>query len=277
MSLTKVIDNFIFIYDLEPAEWCSNFRFNSQPIWKAGSPSRSASFAVWQNMLSVSYHILDVTEPLDGIQIFKVARADAHSFATAVISCFGFLRAKHLEYSLRNWVEFVVPSLATKIVVGKSEAYSEPPIDHTDNQAFEKIATLMPLILNNAPLARALDDYYSCLSKTSPDFYVFAYRAVEDIRSHFGASDDDKQRIAAWNEMNKALNRKKENYDELKGFAEKYRHANMLGEVIDHESAQKQVSFVGSLIHDFIEYLSAISTAADHPSKLDSETNPSKS
>jgi hypothetical protein len=150
-----------------------------------------------------------------------------------------------------------------KTVVGKFEFYSVPPMDDQETKTFEQIAMLMPLILNNPPLARALDDYYSCLSKDDPDFYVYAYRAVEDIRSHFGAPENDDERRVAWNRMNEALNHDKRDYDELKGFAETYRHANKLGENVESDTAQRQVNFVGSLIDEFVKYLSRTPAAQD--------------
>jgi hypothetical protein len=200
-------------------------------------------------MLAIFYRTVNGTET------FEVIREQAQYFATAIITCFGFLTAKHLHYAPRNWVEFQGP--ASKIVVGRFESFREPPLDHADNDTFKKIAILMPLILNNPPLARALDDYYSCLSKTNPDFYVYAYRAVEDIRSHFGASEEDDERKTAWENMNKALNHNKKDYAELVKFAKEYRHANKLGESIDPETAQRQVTFVASLIDAFVKYLSS--------------------
>jgi hypothetical protein len=71
------------------------------------------------------------------------------------------------------------------------------------------------LNLRHPALARALHDFHSCLSKNNPDFYFYAYRAVEDIRSHFGAADDDDGKRKAWFSMNKALGREEKDYKEL--------------------------------------------------------------
>lgn len=84
---------------------------------------------------------------------------------------------------------------------------------------------------------------------------MFAYRAVEDIRSHFDPSLDDAGRKKGWNLMNAALGRKEEDYRELVSLAEKYRHGNMLGEPIDQKLAEKQIKFVSSMITDFIKTL----------------------
>jgi hypothetical protein len=190
-----------------------------------------------------------------GTKNFEDVRGEAHYFATAIITSISFLKGKALEYSLRNWIEFDIESEAKKIVVGRFDSYSEPPVDHDDNQTLKNTADLMPLILKNPPLARALHDFHSCLSKSNPDFYVFAYRAVEDIRSHFDSSKDETDRKLAWNKMNEALKRKEDDYRELVGFAEQYRHTNMLGAAFDSDNARKQLAFVGSLISDFIQYI----------------------
>jgi len=127
---------------------------------------------------------------------------------------------------------------------------------------------MIPLILlslKHSPLARALDDYHTCLSKSSPDFYFYAYRAVENIRSHFGAAEDDDAKKRAWNAMNNALGREQRDYAELVELARESRHANILGEVIGQETAHKQLDFVGALIGAFVNYLSA----PDHASQFD--------
>lgn len=250
MSQENRIDDFLFLYDLEPSELCSNFRFDSGSVWTGGSPVRELSFSLWQSMLAVCYSVHSGTKSFDGV------RGEANYFATAIVACYSYLTRKVLEYSQRNWVEFELQSPATKIIAGKFAPYGQPPLEHADNLPFKDIAKLAPLIINTPPLARALHDFYSCLSENSPDCYVFAYRAVEDIRSHFDPTPDDEERKKGWNVMNTELGRKKEDYEELKGLAEKYRHNNMLGEPIDPSTTQKQVEFVRSLIRDFITLLS---------------------
>lgn len=248
MPQNNLNDRFIFLYELEPSELCDNFRFDTKPVWTADYPPRNASFAAWQNMLAVFYNVQRGTKNFEGV------RGEADYIATGIITSYSFLTGKVLGYSPRNWVEFETDSPISKAIVGKF-GRSQPPVGHKDNEILEQVAKLMALILQNAPLARALDDFRSCLSKTDPDFYVFAYRAVEDIRSHFDSSKDS-DRKQAWNRMNKALNRKEEDYSELVGYAEQYRHAKGLGETIDPKDAQRQVTFVGSLISDFIKHLS---------------------
>lgn len=263
MSLDRIDDHFIFIYDLEPSEWCSNFRFTSENFQTFESPERIASFSVWKSMLVLFYGTAVGAYPFD------VLRERAHYFATTVVTCYGWLTRKHLELILRNWVE--IEGQVRKKVAGTFQNTSSPPIDHADNEVFKKIVPLIVLSLKNPSLARALHDYHACLSKINPDFYFFAYRAVENIRSHFGAAEDDEGKRKAWDNMNKALGREQKDYRELVELAKQSRHANILGAVIDRETAQRQLNFVGSLIGAFMRYLSKSNNA----SKLDSKKNPS--
>ena len=202
-----------------------------------------------------------------GAYEFDVLRANAHYFASLVVSWYGWLTGKSLELIHRNWVEIEGPPLIEmrKKVVGTFGQITEPPVDHQDNEPFKRMTPLIILSLKNSPLARALDDYHTCLSKGSLDFYFYAYRAVENIRSHFGTMEDDDAKKKAWNAMNTALSREQKDYAELVEAATESRHANILGAVIDEQTAQRQLKFVSSLIHDFIDYLAKL----EHASKID--------
>ncbi len=259
MSADKLDDHFIFIYELEPYEVCTNFRFDSGNLHRADL-SEVASFSVWKNMLVVFYAIHSGAYPFDAL------REKAHYFATIVVSCYGWLTRQPLELVRKNWVEFETEGQARKQIAGTFQNISDPPVGHPDNEVFKKIVPLIPLNLGNIALARSLNDYHSCLSKVNPDFYFYAYRAVENIRSHFEAGEGDDERRKAWDSMNKALNREQKDYKELFDLAKQSRHANILGAVIDSETAQRQIDFVGSLLHAFTEYLSD----STHASKLES-------
>jgi hypothetical protein len=259
-------DMFLFIYELEPSALCSNFRHDSAPFGRSAPPPLGVQFSAWQDMLAVYY------ATVKGAYQFEAISNHAHSTVTSIIASYAFFTGKPLRFTRRNWIEY--QGSLTNIVIGKSEGIGYPDPNHKDNRPFKELNNLMPLILNNAALAAALDDFYSCSSRTDPDFYFYAYRAVEDVRAHFGSSGEDKERVKAWNSMNEALNRKEEDYDELKRFAEKYRHANVLGESIDRENAERQVLFVHSLIADFVKYLESKAKApevvASQPTVLDS-------
>lgn len=257
-------DHFIFIFSLEPSELCSNFRFASTNFQTVQTPERVASFVLWKNMMGLFYSTGVGAYPFD------VLRANADYFASAIVSLYGWLTGKWLELIHKNWVEIEGPPLSEmrKKVLGTFEHVTEPPVDDQDNEPFKKMTTLLILSLKHQSLARALDDYHACLSKANPDFYLYAYRAVENIRSHFGAGDDDDAKKKAWNAMNKALGREQKDYAELVEAARESRHANILGAVIEERNAQRQLKFVSSLIGDFIRYLDA--------SKLDSPSNASR-
>jgi hypothetical protein len=200
-----------------------------------------------------------------GTYSFDILRANADYFATMIVSWYGWLTRKQLNLTHRNWVEIEGPPLTQmrKKIVGTFDDISEPPIDHQDNDPFKRMTTLIILSLRHSSLARSLDDYHACLSKVSPDFYFYAYRAVENIRSHFGTAETDNEKKKAWNAMNKALGREQKDYAELVELARESRHANILGAVIGQDSAQKQLSFVGALIGSFVTYLSALTDASE--------------
>jgi hypothetical protein len=96
MNVDKIDDHFIFIYELEPSELCTNFRFASPNLQRADLPE-TASFSVWKNMLVVFYAIHTGAYPFD------VLRERAHYFATIVVSCYGWLTGKPLELVRKNW------------------------------------------------------------------------------------------------------------------------------------------------------------------------------
>jgi hypothetical protein len=247
MAQEYLVDDFLFLYELEPYESCLNFRFDSGTVCTYGSPLRELSFSLWKNMLAIGYCVHKGTERVE------VARGEAHYFATAIIASYGFLTSQALQYSIKNWVEFEAPTPADKIIAGNLSA-TEPPTNHEDNEPLKQVATLMPLVLNNPPLLNALDDFHSCLLNLNPNFYFYAYRAAEDIRSHFQESEKDVE--LAWNKMNAAVNHKKEDYKDLAELSTKFRHGNRLGEAIDQKSVQTQAEFVHALIDAFISYLS---------------------
>jgi len=268
MNAPQLDDHFIFIYGLEPSELCSNFRFASVNFQTFEPTERVASFVLWKNMLGLLY------STRVGAYEFDVLRANADHFAKTIVSWHGWLTRTSLELIHRNWVEIEGPLLSQmrKKVVGTFEHVTEPPIDHQDNEPFKKMVPLIILSLKNVSLASALDDYHTCLSQVSPDFYFHAYRAVEDIRSHFGTAENEDGKKKAWNAMNKALGREEGDYEELRELAGESRHANILGAVIDHATAQRQLDFVGSLIRDFTQYLSQPKSA--DASKVDKASNP---
>jgi hypothetical protein len=239
--------NFAFIYELEPAAFCSNLRCDSSPFWTTSSPIRSVSFSFWQNMLVVFYRTGED-------QHFEAINAEADYIATAIVACYGFVQDIALRYSPRNWVES--QGTISKTIVGTFEEGIHPVLERRENEALKKVAGLMSLVLSNPPLIRSLQDFYSCLLSVNPDFYFYAYRAIEDIRSHFQDSEDEKDRSVAWRKMNAALKHEEKDYAALKRLSERYRHGNRLGEGIDPESVEEQRAFVRVLIGEFIAYLS---------------------
>ena len=120
----------------------------------------------------------------------------------------------------------------------------------------------MPLILNTPALERSLHDFYLCSSRLDSDFFLYAYRAVEDIRLFFG-SDDDPKKI--WPIMNAALGRKESDYTELVQMSKDSRHSNLLAESVDKAIAKRNFDFVRLLIKSFIEYLLSSQSASAAP------------
>src|SRR5208283_2568211 len=122
MSLDKIDDYFIFIYDLEPSEWCSTFRFES-PNFHRADLAHTASFSLWKNMLVVFYAIPSGAYPFD------VLRARVQYFATIIVTCYGWLTGKPLELIQKNWVEVETEGQVRKRIAGTFQNISEPPIE----------------------------------------------------------------------------------------------------------------------------------------------------
>ena len=260
-------DTFLFIYELDPAIVCSNFRHDSDPFTQA-NPPLNVRFSVWQEMLAISYNTVKGAYEFDSIS------AHAHSTVNAIMATYAFFTMKPLQFTRRNWIEY--EGSLKNLVIGKFEAVGNPDASHADNQPFKELNSLMPLILNNTALAGTLKDFYSCSSRTDPDFYFYAFRAAEDIRSYFVSSEDGQETKPAWKRMNEALGREEKDYATLKELGTKSRHRNLLGESIDQGIAYANVLFVQSLISDFIKYLVKVTTpkvVAAQPTKIDNNQN----
>ncbi len=252
MTTTSNNDEYItliFIYRLTPANLCTNFKHGSATYAK--KKAGSFSYAVWQDMLTLTYRTLRRDAKFDEIS------RQADFVVRVIISGWTFFARESIEYTRTNWVEFT--GISRDIVVGKSDAESYPEDNHPDSKPFVELEKVFAILFNNAPLRRALDDFRSCLAEVSPDLYFYAYRAVENVRSHFQTSETDEDRQESWNKMNTSLNRKEEDYRELVELSKKYRHNNPLEDVIDSEIASRQFTFAHSLIEDFIAYLTRLS------------------
>jgi hypothetical protein len=143
-------------------------------------------------------------------------------------------------------------------VVGRSGGHGSPDKNHKANDPFKEIdQPLLRLILNTPALRRAIHDFYLCSSRLDSDFFVYAYRAAEDIRSHFGPSETDAEKKRAWNAMNQALGQQEADYSELVRLSKDSRHSNLLEEPIDPAIAKRNFDFVRSLILSFVQYLLA--------------------
>lgn len=265
----REIDSFLFIYEIDPAVACTNFRYDSNQFVQRETPL-TVQFSLWQEMLAVSYN----TEK--ELYQFDAMRDHAHSTVTSIVASYAFFTRKSLRFTRRNWIQY--QGSLTKLIIGKFESYTAPVLDHADNKPFKELNLIMPLILSNAPLAAALQDFYACSSRTDPDFYFYAFRAAEDIRSYFESPEDGKATKPSWNRMNEALGRKEQDYGELVELGAKSRHRNILGESVDSATANSSVLFIHSLIADFIKYLDTKTKAsmaeAIHPTKVDSDRKP---
>lgn len=239
---------FTFIYEIQPSPLCSNLLYNSKPFGRNDAHPRIVQFSILQDMLNIFYH-----DPNAGSD-FEALAKQVDSVVALVLAAYAYFTGKPFQFTRKHWVEFKA-SVGGNILVGKSNIVSYPDLKHADNKPFSAIDELMPLFLNNPPLARALRDLYACSSRVDPDFYFYAYRSVEDIRSYFGSTDTDEERIASWDAMNKALGRKKADYDELVELSKQSRHMNMLDETVNRETATRNFVFVRSLIETFISFL----------------------
>jgi hypothetical protein len=191
------VSTYIFIYRLVPENRCNNLRYESENYL---SENFAAEFRllIWQNMLTI--HYVDKA----GVT-FEIARRRAHLFVKMLMTGRAFFNfaERPLDYHPTQWVEFQ-PQIQ-RVVVGNIGHEPNPDFDHPDNRSFVESEKILPLISEHASLRRALEDFISSISEASPDCYFYAYRAIEDVRSHFQESDEDRDRKSAWNTMNSSL------------------------------------------------------------------------
>lgn len=239
---------YIFIYRLAPENRCTNLRYESENYF---SENFAAEFRllIWQDMLTIHYK--------DKARVtFEIARRRAHLFVKMLMMGRAFFNVSErpLDCYPTQWVEFQ-PQIQ-RVVVGNISHEPNPDTQHQDNKSFIESERILPLVSEHASLRRALEDFVSSMSEASPDVYFYAYRAVEDIRSHFQVSDEDVDRKTAWNTMNSILGYRKEDHDELVRLSEKHRHGKV-DEFVDPVTASKHLSFVRGILERFIRYLAA--------------------
>lgn len=237
---------FILAYRLIPEKECRNLRYQSA-VYRSGNFNADFSYGIWQDMLTVYYQC----SRADGD--FQLVSRRADLLVRIFLSGYAFYALRSIGYVLTNWFEYD-GKLANRIVVGKIEE-SHPDPDHADNGPLKESEAILPLVSEHASLRRALDDFHSSVREVSPDLYVFAYRSIEDVRSHFENSTVKDDRKVAWERMNECLGYKKEDYGELVTLSERYRHSNALEEPVDPSVAQRQIGFVRGVIIKFIQYL----------------------
>ncbi len=240
------VKTFILVYKLTPEIECRNFCYKTTQ-YHSDNFDADFSYGIWQDMLTVYYQC--------GKRVgdFQLASRRAELLVKMLLSGSALYRPRPIEHALTTWFEYD-GKLESRIVVGKIEE-THPDSEHADNESFKKSETILLLVSAHSSLRRALDDFHSCIAEISPDLYLFAYRAIEDVRSHFEKTVGKDDRKAAWESMNKSLSYKKEDYDELVTLSEKYRHSNALEEPVDPSVAKRQISFVQDVIIRFIQYL----------------------
>src|SRR3972149_10690963 len=115
---------------------------------------------------------------------FEIARRRAHLFVKMLMMGRAFFNfsERPLDYYPTQWVEFQ-PQIQ-RVVVGNISHEPNPDTQHPDNKSFSESEKILPLVSEHASLRRALEDFVSSMSEASPDAYFYAYRTVEDIRSH---------------------------------------------------------------------------------------------
>jgi hypothetical protein len=240
--------SYVFIYTLVPENRCYNLRYESGNYF---SENFQAEFrlSVWQSMLLIYY--LDKS----GVT-FEIVRRRAELFVRMLMMGRAFFNSaqRPLDYYPTHWVE--LPPQSQRVVVGNISNEPNPDMQHPENKSFVEAERILPLVSEHASLRRALEDFVSSISNASPDAYFYAYRAIENVRSHFQKSGRDEERKLAWNAMNIALNCRKEDYDELVRLSEKHRHAKV-DEQIDPITASRQLEFVRVILDRFIKYLEA--------------------
>lgn len=145
-----------------------------------------------------------------------------------IIAAFVFKTNKPLFYSLENWLE-TKEVIAEKNIIGWLFPPFSPiepyPQRSRKNTAWKKAVWLFNNLHNkNGNYLLALKDYYSALTDTSDDAFLFAYRSIEDICRAVNGCDETEK--SEWIKLHKRLRTSKSVINPLTKVAEKVRHGN---------------------------------------------------
>jgi hypothetical protein len=150
-------------------------------------------------------------------QQFEIARATAYTLARALIHADAFLSFPTgivLEVEPVTWLE-VRDCVPTGVVSGyMHQTLATAPLDsnHPDKIRLCGAAAHTRALRELPVLQFALGDFYTARHEVGPYSAFYAFRVLEDVGFHFGATKNDKP---DWDAMNAALGTSKAKWDPL--------------------------------------------------------------
>ena len=197
------ISLFSFNFRLGPWESCLNLNFDQVELAPgfAAVCTRDHLGILWGG------------DPQDN----ETARATAYALARALIHADAFLSFPGglvLEVEPVTWLE-VRDCVPTGIVSGyMHETLATAPLDsnHPDKIRLCDAAALTCALRELPALQLAFGDFYTARREVGPYSVFYAFRVLEDVGFHFGATKNDKP---DWDAMNAALGTAKAKWDPL--------------------------------------------------------------
>jgi hypothetical protein len=185
----------------------------------------------WENCLNLNFHGVQLaprfgavcTRDFLGIfwngkqEDYQQAVGTAHHLARSLVHAHAFCSFPNgcvLDVEPVTWLE-LRNSQPEKIVSG----YMHPTLnivplvpDHSDSAPLRRAASMVHQILQFFQLGLALADFHAARRETGSYGFFYAYRVLEDVGYHFGATKGDHP---DWDAMNKALKTSKQKWDPL--------------------------------------------------------------
>lgn len=172
---------------------------------------------------------------LNGISIwgstnknFSEIMSEVKETFNIIISAFVLRTNKPITYSLVNWVE-LKEKISKKNIIGwlfppfsKIKPYSQKSRNNLDwKKSIWLFNNLKP---NNGNHILALKDYYSAITDTSEDAFLFAFRSIEDVCRSINKCSEIKSKH--WRKMHKTINTSEKQIEPLTEISQIVRHGN---------------------------------------------------
>src|SRR5689334_14193464 len=209
------ISFFSFNFRLMPWEACINLNFDGVQL------SNGFGAVCVRDQLSVLWG----GDPTQNDE----ARREAHALARRLVHADAFLSFPDglvLDVEPVSWLEVrdAEPRGSVSGYMHPSLAVAPLSPAHPDAQRIRSSATLAGVLDSRAALQMALADFHASRREVGPYVAFYAFRALEDVGFHFGATKDDHPK---WDDMNRALGTTKATWDSLTDAGTAARHLSV--------------------------------------------------